>query len=608
MLNSNNMKSYLPVIYFFAIICFGAKAQSTRLSTKQTHGMFDPMIVNRIIQIDSLIYLYDIDHRTFDTSYVRHLTRIFCGDFNSYEAALRNRYGGLTTDNTNRLNKEIEEVNLSLKKNKSERLLKKQIELIKEQNKNIVFGIIDQELLPTLNIDSLDKYDEHYLKYYLDKISHTETITWLEYVLERRLDSSEVNYFNTNLSAYVLKEVIALVRKRVEEVVSKDFSMYAFTETSNKKVKTIYAEHTNDFLHVRQDLNEDRDLTGAFRIEVTTDWLKMRFTKLKNDNWWNPNSRSWYSYQSVFVGGEGYTPYLRDTSIFKAGTSVDSSDRPYASITYFGRAKYAIYRHGRFRIFSQFKIGSIGSTSPNSIQSTIHRDVTIGSVKPQGWDSQIAAGGRVAVSYEKTIELMVLSKNWFLSRAITSFTKRKLGINEQTHVSRFKWMEYVNISIPLELKVGHDMTSASIGVNFCTKSFKSSGGINMPFNNQRKRNHADFLFNYKLLFRYVQHNSMLEGYGVFKHAVDEDPGSPTDPYVLRGDQIMRQLNIHEFTFNFKFRYCGLVIRQTFTTPEFDLPVNTKTYKYGENNEPGNHNTSPWNHYGTIGLIFKINNN
>jgi len=465
---------------------------------------------------------------------------------------------------------------------------------------NWIRKIIVDRLFPLLDIGTQD-YNHLAFKSRLDCIQHVETVTWLEFVISLKIDSLEMksghSAFSHNLysSPSMLKEGLVAVRHRIDELMGKEFSMYRFTETSKKVIKSVYAEHTNDFFSIH---NNDRDLTGAFRIEVATDIFKLRLFSSFSDKWWNLNSRSWYSYQSIFFGGEGYTPYLRDTSIFKASKSFDPDDRPYASIQYIGRAKYRIYRHGQFRIFSQFKFGSIGSATPDNVQSTIHRDITIGSYKPQGWGAQIAAGGRIAVSYEIEPELMIISKNWLISR-------------KWSDVTEIKGWGWINLSMFGEGKFGHEMTSVGAGLNFSNRNFKESGGILMPFVSREPKSFVSFLkktsFNIKGQYRYVIHNSMLEGYGITKRTADEAPSSPTDPWFLRRDlgQIKPHVFILELTLTFRFKYCGLVLKQNLMSPEFNMPVNSKQYKFGEGAFPGNHNTSPWNHIGTIGLIFRV---
>lgn len=464
---------------------------------------------------------------------------------------------------------------------------------------NWIRKIIIDKIIPLLAI-GVSSRDNLAFRSRLDCINHVETITWLEFVISNKIDSLEMQPDNSPGtralygSPTVLKEALVSVRNRIDELMGKEFSMYRFTETSKKVIKSVYVEHTNDFFSIH---NNDRDLTGAFRFEVATDIFKLRLFSSFSDKWWNLNSRSWYSYQSVFIGGEGYTPYLRDTSIFKKSDSFDPDDRPYASIKYFGRAKYRIYRHGQFRMFSQLKIGSIGSADPDNIQSTIHRDITIGSFKPQGWGAQIAAGGRIAVSYEIEPELMIISKNWLISR-------------KWTDVTAMKGLDWINLSMFGEAKFGHEMTSVGVGLNFSNRNFKESGGIHIPFISGGPKNFASFLkkttFNIKGQYRYVIHNSMLEGYGITKRTADEDATSPTDPWFLSRTlgQIKPNIFILELTLTFRLKYCGIVLRQNIMSPEFNMPVNYKQYKIGEGAFPGNHNTSPWNHIGTIGLIFR----
>ncbi|MBC7774958.1 MAG: DUF2219 family protein [Phycisphaerae bacterium] len=464
---------------------------------------------------------------------------------------------------------------------------------------NWIRRIIVEKLVPLLDIGT-PNYNNLAFKSRLDCINHVETITWLEFVISLKIDSLETRsghgIFSRNLysSPTVLKEALVSVRHRIDELMGKEFSMYSFTETSKKAIKSIYAEHTNDFFSFH---NNDRDLTGAFRLEIATDLFKLRLLSSFSDKWWNLNSRSWYSYQTVFLGGEGYTPYLRDTSIFNTSKSFDRDDRPYASIQYLGRSKYRIYRHGQFRMFSQFKLGSIGSTTPDNVQSTIHRDITIGSYKPQGWGAQIAAGGRIAVSYEIVPELMIVSKNWLISR-------------KWSDVTEIKGRGWINLSVLGEGKIGHEITSVGAGLNFSNRNFKESGGILIPFVSRGPNSFVNFLkktsFNVKGLYRYVIHNSMLEGYGITQRTADEDPTSPTDPWFLRRDlgQIKPHIFILELMVTFRFKYCALVLKQNFMSPEFNMPVNTKQYKFGEGDFPGNHNTSPWNHIGTIGVIFR----
>ena len=88
-----------------------------------------------------------------------------------------------------------------------------------------------------------------------------------------------------------------------------NISMYRFTETSKKWIRGVYGDHGNDFLSLASWYNDDRDMTGSFRIEIATDQFKMRVFDGYSNQKFNLNSRNFYSYQSIFFGGEGYTPY-----------------------------------------------------------------------------------------------------------------------------------------------------------------------------------------------------------------------------------------------------------------------------------------------------------
>jgi len=441
---------------------------------------------------------------------------------------------------------------------------------------------VHDSLIPLLEIEQV-VYNASNFKGYLDRIKHIETITWLDYVFRDVVRKSESHPQDTKYSTHQLKEMLLLISKRMEEIMADNISMYRFTETSKKWIRGVYIEHGNDFLSLASWYNDDRDMTGSFRIEIATDQFKMRVFDGYSNQKLNLNSRNFYSYQSIFFGGEGYTPYLRDTTIFNSSTAIDSNDRPYAAFQYLGRAKFRVSRHGKFRMMNQFKIGTIGSTRPGIIQSVIHRDITIRSYTPNGWGAQIANGGRIGFSVEYYPE-------WML-----------------THV---RTRSGINLSAFSELKYGTDMTSAGIGLNLSNKGFLKSGGINLPFVDRSSTTFKEFLrFNIiytgRASYRRVIHNSMLEGYGIIKHRIDEDPTSPIDAYYLLPEQVERNVFITEFSLNIRFNYCGLVLKQVIMSPEYDLPVNTINYTVGEKGATSNHNTSAWNHYGTVGIFFLL---
>lgn len=452
-------------------------------------------------------------------------------------------------------------------------------------------------------LSNLTLTDPSLLEEELYMINHVETITWLEFYildmeensLKRMRGTHGYGGFLGNISPFILRETRKKIEKRLDELMQEEFTFYQFTETSKKPVKYVYAEHGNDFFHfIKQNVNDDRDMTGSFRVEVGTDLFKMRLFSSTTESIFNINSRNWYTYQTLFYGGEGYTPYLRDTVTFNNPKSIDSNDRPYASFVYFGRGKERIYRKGSYKISSEIKVGTIGSENPGGVQSVIHRDLLVGSVTPNGWESQVAHGGRLAFNYDFTHEAMLVNRRWLLS------TPQEYG----------EKMDFVNVSTFVEGKIGHDMTSFGGGLNFSTNSFMEAGPKYMPFSKLKKNSRPKFAkigvtFNYRYTFRHVFHNSMLEGYGILKHCPDEDPNSPIDAWRLKDNQMQRNVHIHDFWLNLRFKYVGIVIRQQFMSPEYDLPVNSVNYELGENTSKGNHNRSPWNHVGHFGLIFNV---
>ena len=525
---------------------------------------------NKIIHIDKDVYEWDWGAKPFHIaqSAIRQ-TRIFV---NSRQTKI----------DTSKINNGDTSKTISTDTNNWKKTRIAVYNLVTEKKWDTLATFVYDSLVPLLGINHAD-YNESNFKSYLDRIKHIETISWLEFVFRDIIKESEFKPASTDFNSHELKAMLAIIHERIDEIMRDNISMYRFTETSKTWIRGIYVDHSNDFLSLASRYNDDRDMTGAFRMEIATDLFKMRILDGYTTQKLNLNNRNIYSYQTLFFGGEGYTPYLRDTSIFNSNESVDSLDRPYAAFQYIGRAKYRVSRHGRFRMFNQFKIGSIGSLRPGAIQSIIHRDVVIGSFTPKGWGAQIAAGGRIGYSLEYFPEWMLTKLNTYSS---------------------------INFSGLLELKYGTDMTSAGAGINYCNKGFLKSGGINLPFiersaTNFREFFHNNIIFNVRTVYRRVIHNTMLEGYGITQHQVDEDPNSPVDKYYLQKDQVERNVFISEFSLNIRFNYCGLIFKQTIMSPEFILPVNSITYKYGEQGAKSNHNTSPWNHYGTIGFFFLL---
>ncbi|APG64807.1 hypothetical protein LPB136_05275 [Tenacibaculum todarodis] len=441
------------------------------------------------------------------------------------------------------------------------------------QNDIKVTDFIVSKLFP--EIFSID-YNHTTIKANLDCINHTETITWIQHIYinriidlehfirENKFDSIKKNPISKfDRSPSEMKKILQIINKRTQEVSSYEFALYQHRDAKEKWIKYVYFDHANDFLSFLY--NNDRDMTGASRFEVGTDKIKLRLFAKRNDDWYNLNSKSWYTYQTVFAGGEAYTPDL-DSPLLISEESYNPYDRPFASFIYFGWSRHGIFRSGKSKYSIEWKIGTIGSLAPDKVQSAIHRDLTIGTRKPYGWDSQIASGGRVGINYNFNFEYL--------------FDKNESYI---PYTSLFG-----------DLKVGTQNTSVGVGINFSNKDLKSRGALNIPL---LKNNKIDFALNFKTELRYVIHNSMLEGYGVFKRTPDEDPSSPIDIHFLNGDQINRLLSISELSIGIDFKYLGFFYSFNIMSPEYEI-----------NNIPEENiplNDSRWNHVGKLGILFKI---
>jgi hypothetical protein len=87
---------------------------------------------------------------------------------------------------------------------------------------------------------------------------------------------------------------------------NQNFMTYSPPRVSNKAVKSVGFYHDND-LFPTGIKNEDRNYTGGGRLFITTDLFKLRlFDFFKKSNV--------LSYQTLFVGGEAYTPRVQYNS------------------------------------------------------------------------------------------------------------------------------------------------------------------------------------------------------------------------------------------------------------------------------------------------------
>ena len=316
--------------------------------------------------------------------------------------------------------------------------------------------------------------------------------------------------------------------------------------------------------------NDDRDYTGSFLIEIGTDYLKtLRKRPLK-------------TYQTLLYGFDVYTPYFKDKTIFPADTSYNPLDRPHASFQYFGWSKKGLSRGDKYKWSTTIKFGKIGGSAGAKFQNALHQDISY-SPRPRGWAAQIASGGRIGFSLEFKQEF----SPWHINKGL-------LNANDfrNLHASFFT-----------EEKIGTYMTTGGAGVQLSNKSF---GQTNHNFINHRTRQTVynslhHLMYTIAFVGTYVQHNTMLEGYGVFNTMEkNNDPLTPRSRYYLEKDQVKRINYLLNTTVSYTTRFATIFYNWKSISPETNLrniginsPASGKEMNIAKR----------WHHFAEIGFTF-----
>ncbi|WP_254560538.1 lipid A-modifier LpxR family protein [Dyadobacter diqingensis] len=414
-----------------------------------------------------------------------------------------------------------------------------------------------------------------------------------------------------------------LIARQSDFISRKEFSEYRFTETSRQILKGINIYHDNDvFCPV---INKDMNYTGGLRVELTTDLIKIRLlsntflsgkayrfvSKIPVVNFFSKEIRRLkidnISYQSIFYGIEAYTPYLRFDSV---GTALRmngnqyaplakldrdhsyQNDRPFAGIAYIGRAKYRINEMGTVRARGEFSIGILGGKIGESFQSALHRDLTIDSPAPIGWDNQIADGGRLTINMSQAMEFMLLSRENDVFKNIE---------NIKGYKGRTSLKDWINVYSTIEGRIGQQITYAGAGVGFSNLNFKERSGTQMIKN--RPGRIYNFIFSFEVKYRRVVHNSMLEGFGWFKTREFDNDGT--------SDESLSKWKLEKNVINRNMIFTDLFVgfRSIKTMIFFNATINSREF-YGEkidNNREGQKsqlfNTQKIYAFGRIGFNF-----
>ncbi len=478
-------------------------------------------------------------------------------------------------------------------------------------------GIFDPDISQGELLDNIENYKnvELFIRAIKDLDQRTREL-W-----EYNADFGDINY-----SALV--ENVETFKDYFNVLIREKYSFYGVTNTSKKAIKSVHAYHDNDVFMGPK--NKDRDYTGGFRFEFTTDFLKLRLIKYAF-----AYDRI-LSYQSFFIGGEGYTPYIRYStdqleaenisfSFNETGTFFDAdserrvskhmtsqqeiSDRPFASFQYLGRGKYRMHYLGYFRSQSLFKIGYIGQNVGENIQAVLHQDFTSKSIRVLNWDRQIGNGGRLALNVYHDFDLMLFSKS------PTLFNEKKdqfKAMNEGKGLA-----DDFHVYIPMEFAAGFVHTHIGAGIGIRSQSFLQTSGLddvsysyrglsdyyygNRFFNwlSQVWR-HSNVFAEYKC--RHVIHNSMLEGFG-FAGPLDDDilDDEAITVYALSEQDIAPWLHMLDFGINVRIKKMSLFYKQTrLVNREFEVKE-LMEHEYIDDFVPGNFQTERWYGWGTVGF-------
>lgn len=414
------------------------------------------------------------------------------------------------------------------------------------------------------------------------------------------------------------------INHRLTELISRSYHMYAHRDMVVHPIHSLHIYHDNDVFNMFTE-NLDRDYTGGFRIELTTDRLKIPILRPRD-------GFKWLSYQSIFIGGEGYTPMAQTTreelqaanvffetnpnTGFLSDASLDSvsmylqglqetTDRPYASFQYLGRAKYRIHYRGKFRATNLTKIGFIGRNLAQDIQARIHQDVIAKSPQILNWDRQIANGGRLAANVEGTVDMQLVSAH---SAILSDKFRSKIPAG-------------LNLYVPMEYAIGTVATYFGIGLAYSTQNFLRMNAFNdlsydqafvhldrplkkapwcekFCYGVRRIARHTNFTAT--VMARRVVHNAMLEGLGVFRpFEVDQLDSEAGSVYTLNEDQVTKNLFRANFKVNFRLKSMSFYLGQTLLLNR-EFVVNPDLLA-----SAGNFQTPKIYGWGTIGANFYL---
>jgi len=449
-------------------------------------------------------------------------------------------------------------------------------------------SLIYRHIVSLMTFLSLDAYqlDDNAIKMAVSKLQSQETIEMLLNYYEELVHKENYTVLPEEMQLRNLK----IISTRLSTVQAKHFVLYQSLRGLNRKVKSVEFYMDNDVFLVGKGVNQDREYTGGGALSFTTDYLKWRWfnldwlwevflkDKYKSENVLHSN-RMMLSYQSVKLGMQFYTPYIRYRNNFQLADSLHLRDRPFGSYVYVERAKFRIWPKGLARSEGNLQIGKIGTQIGGNIQGTLHQDATVSSQQVYGWNKQVNEGGRWTAQLNHKVDFMLFSNSNKHVSILNYLLRNNISLNENPAPY---WRRF-NVYSSNEVFLGTFYTAYGTGLYISAADFKSQSGQNTLL--PKKRNVKEFGFNWEagIKYRRVVHNSMLEGIG-FINTFDDDEydNENLSTYTLSKDQIRRNLLMLDFKVALRWRKITVYYSNRYSQNEYDLGLDNFDYeKYAD---------------------------
>ncbi len=398
----------------------------------------------------------------------------------------------------------------------------------------------------------------------LSLISNPYTLVLLDRAIVNYTFNDSTNFTQTDWSNMKekLRDEIGLDQVRLNK---NTHPFYTYETKKKQFLKFLYLDTGND-LFAAPFQNFDRDYTGSLHIELGTDYLNLR------------RKMPIKSYQTIMFGLEVFTGNIRNSN-----PMVDSTDRPFGSFQYWGWSKYILARNNHRRYNYSIKLGTIGGNAGRFMQNQLHTDLSYSKVS-LGWDNQIVNGGRIAFLVDYKYE-------WEINLPL-----------EKLYFQPF-----------LNPRIGSYMTKFGGGLRLTNRNFAENSQHHVNLRNMHevryKGSHLKWFLDYNI--DYVQHNSMLEGFGFFKSKEKTQKENDIifmniknsdvafSKYILDSKQVKRISQQAIIGLSYTTSYMTLLYKFNLISPETNL--DTQVFQSGKNFNLADR----WQKYAELGVSFNL---